>query len=101
MRAVHVDSQGEILNLELITVEKERAIRAEAWAEDEKMRADTISSRIQEVNNALLVAEDRIEELEVKLSEAHNLRGLALDTFNASQGNSKYIIREWLEGAGK
>ena len=46
-------------------------------------------------------AEARIKELDVKLSEAHNLLGLALDTFNASQGNSKYIIREWLEGAGK
>lgn len=63
MSTVHVDSHGEILNLGLITEEKERAIKAEAWAEDEKMRADTISSRIQEVNDALLVAEALNKEL--------------------------------------
>ena len=43
---------------------KEEYDRIESAWQDEKLRADTIHSRIQEVNNALLVAEDRIEELE-------------------------------------
>tara|TARA_R110000796_G_scaffold44957_4_gene109213 strand:- start:442 stop:783 length:342 start_codon:yes stop_codon:yes gene_type:complete len=64
-------------------------------------RADTISSRIQEVNDALLVAEARNKELEVKLSEANNILGLVRDTLNESQGGSKKIITEWLEGTGK
>jgi len=53
MRAVHVDSQGEILNLELITIEKERAIKAEA----------------------------RVEELEAKLKEINDISTLALIEF--------------------
>ena len=51
--------EADITSFELEALE--RAERAEA-------RADTISSRIQEVNDALLVAEDRVEELEHKLS---------------------------------
>ena len=47
-----------------IMVSIEAMSRMESAWKDEKMRADTISSRIQEVNDALLVAEDRNEELE-------------------------------------
>ena len=48
----------------MVMMPKEEYDRLEAAWKDEKMRADTIHSRIQEVNDALLVAEDRIEELE-------------------------------------
>lgn len=47
-----------------IMVSIEAMSRMESAWKDEKMRADTISSRIQEVNDALLVAEDRVKELE-------------------------------------
>jgi hypothetical protein len=42
-------------------------------------------------------AEALVGELDIQLSEAKNLLGLALATFNASQGNSKIIISEWLK----
>ena len=48
----------------MVLMPKEEYDRLEAAWKDEKMRADTISSRIQEVNDALLVAEDRVKELE-------------------------------------
>ena len=49
----------------MVMMPKEEYDRLEAAGKDEKLRADTISSRIQEVNNALLVAEDRVEKLEI------------------------------------
>lgn len=52
----------------MVLMPKEEYDRLEAAWKDEKMRADTISSRIQEVNDALLVAEARVKELEFKLS---------------------------------
>ena len=48
----------------MVLMPKEEYDRLEAAWKDEKMRADTISSRIQEVNDALLVAEARVEELQ-------------------------------------
>jgi hypothetical protein len=48
---------------------------------------------IDEFNRSL----ERVKEFDIQLSEAKNLLGLALATFNASQGNSKIIISEWLK----
>lgn len=47
----------------IVVMPKEEYDRLEAAWKDEKMRADTISSRIQGVNDALLVADARNNEL--------------------------------------
>ena len=63
----------------MVLMPKEEYDRLEAAWQDEKMRADTISSRIQEVNDALLVAEARVEELEDREFNRTEQRGRDLD----------------------
>ena len=63
----------------MVLMPKEEYDRLEAAWKDEKMRADTISSRIQEVNDALLVAEARVEELEDREFNRTEQRGRDLD----------------------
>jgi hypothetical protein len=48
----------------MVLMPKEEYDRLEAAWQDEKLRADTIHSRIQGVNDALLVSEARVLELE-------------------------------------
>ena len=62
---------------------KDKSVMLTQYVTKEKLRAER--------------AEARVKELDIQLSEANNLLGLALATFNASQGNSKIIISEWLK----
>jgi hypothetical protein len=60
-------------------------------------RKPLLAAEANAIINRAERAEERVKELDIQLSEANNLLGLALATFNASQGNSKIIISEWLK----
>ena len=63
-----------------------RAEKLESAWKDEKLRADTIHSRIQEVNDALIVAEDRVKELETRLDTSSRYIGFLLDNLHNALG---------------
>ena len=71
-----------------------RTDRPDEWAMDSlasmalelEDRADTISSRIQEVNDALIVAEDRVKELETRLDTSSRYIGFLLDNLHNALG---------------
>ena len=60
-------------------------------------RKPLLAAEANAIINRAERAEARVKEFDIQLSEAKNLLGLALATFNASQGNSKIIISEWLK----
>tara|TARA_R110000787_G_scaffold114118_1_gene223724 strand:+ start:55 stop:465 length:411 start_codon:yes stop_codon:yes gene_type:complete len=80
-----------------------RAEKLESAWKDEKLRADTIHSRIQEVNDALLVAEDRIQELESEIKRKNEIFQEASGYLNRGPINGTSIFHHVFtdEGAGK